>query len=145
MNDEPDRLHALLMDLIWVAGVLHPDRATRGESVPLTHAFALHELDVAEPLSQRDLAQRLRLDKSTVSRLVADMAGEGLLERDRDPENRRYRRLRLTDRGRAAHARMATGLHRRYERLASGLTDAEREALSAGLPALVRVLRDELG
>ena len=72
------------------------------------------------------------------------MEQEGLLVRDRDPGNRRYYQLRLTDRGRAAHARMAAGFHDRHERLVSGMTGAEREALLVGLPALIRVLRQEL-
>lgn len=139
-----DRLHELLMELVRLTGLLHPDQAAPGRSVPVTQAFALHELDTGEAMSQRDLARRLRLEKSTVSRLVAEMEHEGLLARERDPENRRYYRLRLTDRGRAAHARMAAGFHDRHERLVSGMTTTEREALLAGLPALIRVLRQDL-
>jgi DNA-binding MarR family transcriptional regulator len=139
-----DRLHDLLMELVRLASLLHPDQATPGHALPLSQAFALHELDTAEALSQRDLAKRLRLEKSTVSRLVAEMEQEGLLARDRDPGNRRYYRLRLTDRGRVAHARMTAGFHGRYERLVSGMSTAEREALQVGLPALVGVLRHEL-
>ncbi len=139
-----DPLHDLLMELARLTSVLHPDPTTPGRSLPLSQAFALHELDMGEALSQRDLARRLRLEKSTVSRLVAEMEQEGLLVRDRDPGNRRYYRLRLTERGRAAHARMATGFHDRYERLVSGMSTAEREALLVGLPALIRVLGHEL-
>ncbi|MGH3320235.1 MAG: MarR family winged helix-turn-helix transcriptional regulator [Streptosporangiaceae bacterium] len=144
MNPASDRLHDLLMDLVRLASVLHPDQTTPRHSTPPTQAFALHELDTDAPLAQRDLARRLRLEKSTVSRLVAEMEHEGLLVRDRDPGNRRYYRLRLTDHGRAAHARMTAEFHGRYVRLLSGMTATEREALLTGLPALVRVLRNEL-
>lgn len=144
MDRASDRLHDLLMDLVRFASLLHPDQTTPEHSISLSQAFALHELDTDAPLSQRDLARRLRLEKSTVSRLVAEMEREGLLVRDRDPDNRRYHRLRLTDRGRAAHARMTAGFHGRYVRLVSGMTAAEREALLTGLPALIRVLRNEL-
>jgi DNA-binding MarR family transcriptional regulator len=111
----------------------------------MTQVFALHELDTDAPLSQRDLADRLGLEKSTVSRLVAEMAAAGLLIRERDPENRRYYKLRITARGRAAHARMSAAFHGRYERLVAGMSAGERDALSIGLPALIRVLRTELG
>jgi DNA-binding MarR family transcriptional regulator len=145
VNPASNRLHDLLMDLVRFVSLLHPDQATLGHAIPLSQVFALHELDADAPLSQRELARRLRLEKSTVSRLVAEMEHEGLLVRERDPQNRRYYRLRLTDRGRAAHGRMAVGFHDRYVRLVSGMTATEREALLTGLPALVRVLREELG
>jgi DNA-binding MarR family transcriptional regulator len=144
VNPASDRLHDLLRDLVRFAGLLHPDQVGPGQAVPLSQAFALHELDAGTPLSQQELAQRLGLEKSTVSRLVADMERDGLLTRDRDPDNRRYYRLRITDRGRAAHAGMASGFHHRYARLVSGISAAERDALIIGLPALVRVLRHEL-
>lgn len=107
-------------------------------------AFALHALDTDAALSQRDLTQRLCLDKSTVSRHVAEMQNQGLVTRDRDPGIRRYYQRQLTDRGRAAHARLAADFHGRYLRLVAGMSVAEREALLTGLPALVRVLRDEV-
>jgi DNA-binding MarR family transcriptional regulator len=144
LDPAPDPLHDLLMELVRLASSLHPDQTANGPSLPLSQAFALHELDTGEALSQGDLARRLRLEKSTVSRLVAELEREGLLVRERDPGNRRYYRLRLTDRGRAAHARMAADFHHRHERLVSGMTEAERAALVAGLPALIRVLRQEL-
>jgi DNA-binding MarR family transcriptional regulator len=39
---------------------------------------------------------RLRLEKSSVSRLVADLEQRALLHRERDEANRRLYRLRLT-------------------------------------------------
>jgi DNA-binding MarR family transcriptional regulator len=132
------------MNLVRYAGLLHPDQSPPAQAIPLSQAFALHELDTDTPLTQRELAQRLGLEKSTVSRLVADMESQGLLTRERDPGNRRFYRLQLTDRGHAAHIQMASGFHRRYARLVSGITAAERDALVSGLPALVRVLRQEL-
>ncbi len=38
--------------------------------MPLSHMFALHELDTDVPPSLRELARRLGLEKSTLSRLV---------------------------------------------------------------------------
>ena len=107
----------------------------------MTQVFALHELDTDESLSQQELAERLGLEKSTVSRLVADMEGAGLLRRERDSDNRRYYRLQITARGRSAHARMSAAFHGRYHRLLAMMTPRESEALAIGLPALIRALR----
>lgn len=135
------RLHDLLVELLRCAGQLHPDQPARGDLVPLTQTFALHELDAGGAMSQQELAERLALEKSTVSRLVAEMEAAGLLRRERDPDNRRYFRLRITARGRAAHARMADAFHGRYRRLIAMMTPRERDALSVGLPALIRALQ----
>ena len=137
----PQRIHAWLMDLVRDAGLLQPDHMIPGQPVSMSQAFALHELDVEPPLSQRDLAERLRLDKSSVSRLAAEMERKGLLTRERDPANRRLYRLRLTDEGCALHLRMAATLQKQYERWVSAMTAAEREALLTGLPALIRAIR----
>jgi DNA-binding MarR family transcriptional regulator len=111
--------------------------------VSVSQAFALHELDTGTPLSQRDLAERLRLEKSTVSRMAADLERKGLLVRERDPQNRRLYRLRLTDRGRTVHARMAAAFHEQYVRWVASMSRTECDALLAGLPALVNAMRSE--
>jgi DNA-binding MarR family transcriptional regulator len=138
---EAARLHELLMDVVRAAGLLQPDQTVAGHPISLSQAFALHELDTGTPLSQRELAERLRLDKSSVSRMAAEMQRKGLLVRERDPDNHRQYRLRLTDRGRAAHAGMAATFHEQYECWVGAMTHSERAALLKGLPALVRVLR----
>jgi DNA-binding MarR family transcriptional regulator len=143
-SDESEQLHALFMDLVRVAGLLQPDQDLPGHtlSLSLSQAYAIHELDRDTGLSQRELAERLVLEKSTVSRLVADLQREGLLERRRDPANRRTDRLQLTDAGRAMHARIAAGYGARYHRWTAAMTPAERTALLVGLPALIRVVRE---
>jgi DNA-binding MarR family transcriptional regulator len=135
------RLHELLMDLVRAAGLAQPDQLIPGQPVSVSQAFALHELDADPPLSQRELAERLRLDKSSVSRMAAEMERKGLLIRQREPGNRRLYRLRLTDEGRTLHVRMASAFHRQYVRWVEAMTPAEREALLTGLPALVRAVR----
>src|SRR5687768_10335985 len=114
------------MDLVLAAGLLQPDQAVPGQPVSMSQAFALHELDTRTPLSQRDLAERLRLEKSTVSRMAADLERKGLHVRERDPDNRRLYRLRLTDKGREMHARMAGTFHAQYVRWIAAMTSTER-------------------
>jgi DNA-binding MarR family transcriptional regulator len=133
-----ERLHQLLMDLVLAAGFLQLDQALPGAPISVSQAFALHELDTGVPLSQQELAARLRLEKSTVSRLAAELERKGLLIRERDPGNRRLYRLRLTDEGRAVHRRMATTIHEQYVRWVENISERERQSLLAGLSALVR-------
>lgn len=141
----PERVHTLLMDLIRGAGLLQPEQPLPGLPVSLSQGFALHELDTDPPLSQRDLAERLKLEKSTVSRMAADLERKELLVRERDPRNRRLYLLRLTDQGRAMHARMARTFHDDYVRWVAAMSPAERDALLVGLPALVRAIHADAG
>lgn len=133
-----ERLHQLLMDLVRAAGFMQLDQVIPGQPISVSQAFALHELDVGVPLSQQELAARLRLEKSTVSRLAAELERKGLLVRERDPANRRLYRLRLTAEGRTVHRSMGTVLHEQYVRWAENLSETERAALLSGLTALVR-------
>ncbi len=141
-TQEAARLHHLLMDLVRSSGLLQPERTDTGHAISLSQAFALHELDTEPPLSQRDLVQRLNLEKSSVSRLAAELERDGLIVRERDPANQRRYRLRLTDAGRALHREMGEAFHRHYERWVAEMTPQERSALLAGLPALVRVMHE---
>jgi DNA-binding MarR family transcriptional regulator len=141
VDSAAERLHQLFMDVMRVGGMLQPDSSVPGHPISLSQAFALHELDTEKPLSQQELAQRLRLEKSSVSRMAAEMERKGLLERERDPGNRRLYRLRLTDRGRALHKGMAGDFHAHYLRWVEAMTEEERDALLVGLTAFVRVVR----
>ena len=137
---DPGQLHDLLLDLVRSVGLLHLVDA--GPDVPgsLSEIFALHELDAHGGLAQQDLAHRLVLDKSTVSRLIAALERRGLVVRERDPANRRISRLRLTDAGRAVHAQIAAAFHHRHVEILAEMTAQERSALSTGLAALLRTL-----
>ncbi|SBS75643.1 hypothetical protein MHPYR_250045 [uncultured Mycobacterium sp.] len=139
---DADQLHVLFMDLVRVAGVIRPDQEIPGFPISMSQAFAVHELDTDVPLSQRELADRLRLEKSTVSRMIADLERLGLVDRERDPASRRTKRLRLTSEGRALHVRIAANYGEQFRHWAAGLSDAESAALLVGLPALIRVVRE---
>ncbi|MET7398662.1 MarR family transcriptional regulator [Dactylosporangium sp. NPDC005572] len=137
---EDHRLHEVFMGLVRLVSAWHFD--TPG-GLSLSQAAALHTLDTEPPLSQQELADRLGLEKSSVSRLVGDLERRGLLERRRDADNRRLNQLRLTDAGRAAHHGLAGSFHGQFEQWSAGLTAEERDALVRGLSALLRVARDD--
>ena len=122
-------------------GPLEPPRYA-GTGLSPSEVTALAELAGLDGLSQRELGERLGLDKSTVSRLAAGLEGRGWLVRERDPGNRRFYRLRLTARGRELARRVVADLHDHRRGLLAALTDEERAALARGLGALTRVLDD---
>ncbi|GAA2998924.1 MarR family transcriptional regulator [Streptosporangium longisporum] len=135
-----DDLRRLLRLLARAGGLLEPHG--HGElRLSLSEVFALGELAEGETLSQRELAVRLGLEKSTVSRLAAGMERRGWLSRERDPANRRFYRLRLTEQGWAAAEEVGAGLRTMHATLFGELTDAERAGLALGLDGLARALQ----
>ena len=89
-------------------------------------AKAFHEL--RQPLSMGELADRLFCDASNVTGIVDRLEARGLVERQADPDDRRVRRLVLTDAGRtlwqAHHDRVFDGVP-----CFTNLADDDRRAL----------------
>ena len=67
---------------------------------------ALTVLDQRPRASQRELGRVLDLDRSTIADLVARMVRRGLIERERDGDDRRRNALQLTSAGRDELARL---------------------------------------
>lgn len=139
VTGDPHALHTLLMELVRSVGLLQPDQAV-GVQLSMSEIFAVHELDVQGPVTQQDLADRLHLEKSTVSRLVANLESRELLVRERDPDNRRSYRLRLTETGRAAHREVSLAFREHFVDVLARLSEDERASLESGLTALMRAL-----
>ncbi|MCW3840885.1 MarR family transcriptional regulator [Micromonospora yasonensis] len=129
-----------------VVGELH--RLLRRSAAGRANRDALPEAQVelmllvrAEPgISGKEAARRLGTAPNTVSTLVRDLTDAGLLDRERDPADRRVVRLRLTD---AARTRMAEHAAHRAALLTEALATldpAARAAVLAAVPALDRLL-----
>ncbi|MFU8871739.1 MarR family winged helix-turn-helix transcriptional regulator [Micromonospora sp. SL4-19] len=88
----------------------------------------------------RELADRSRLDPSTVSRAVAALVAHGLVERRTDPADRRASRLTVTEAGRAALAEASDWYGQVLTRALDDWTPGEVAALSAALGRFTRDL-----
>jgi DNA-binding MarR family transcriptional regulator len=85
-------------------------------------------------------ARELRLADNSVSTLVNQLLGGGMLRRETDPDDRRAVRLELTP---AAQRHMADWRDRRARLVGARieeLPDEDRAAIAAALPALGRLL-----
>jgi len=134
-----DVISTVLRRLVRSGGLLEPHDHGHVHA-SLSEVLALRELIEHPGLAQNELAERLGLEKSTVSRLVAGMEQRGWVSRDRDPENRRYLRLTLTADGDDTARRIGTRLQEQHRILLAGLTASELDALTVGLTALARVI-----
>jgi len=143
-----DELRSLLRHLVRHGGLLErdpPPHEHAGVQVSPSEMFALGELIDSGELSQQELADRLGLEKSTISRLAAGLESKGWLARERDPANRRFYRVRLTAEGeRVAHA-VGDELREHHGQLLGLLSPMERHALGLGLAGLIRAIEEHAG
>ncbi|MDR6868045.1 DNA-binding MarR family transcriptional regulator [Microbacterium resistens] len=82
-------------------------------------------------LSQRKLADRLGAVPSRVVVLVDSLEGAGLVERSRDPEDRRHHRLDLTERGRQVLGELRGAAETQNADVLAPLDPEEREVFAA--------------
>lgn len=135
---DPDSLHDLLHQLVRSISQVQMLDPSSGHPVTVSEAMALHDLGGQGGLTQQELAARLHLDKSTVSRLVAGLSERGLVSRRRDESNRRFVRLDLTEAGHRLHVEVAAALHSEQLSVLAGMSQAEQAALLTGLTGLLR-------
>jgi MarR family transcriptional regulator, lower aerobic nicotinate degradation pathway regulator len=74
--------------------------------ITTTQYGALVVLRARQPLDQVGLAQLVGIDRSTTALVVAKLEEVGCIERTGDPDDRRRKTLRLTDKGQQALARL---------------------------------------
>jgi DNA-binding MarR family transcriptional regulator len=130
-----------LVSFIRAFGLHQPERTPCGQPIPVSEAHALAELTRDAPLGQAQLGRRLRLEKSTVSRLVGQLIGRGWLERRPDPGDGRATLLVLTPAGQQAADELASARAAKIARLLEAIPADEREAVLHALDTLMEALR----
>jgi len=100
MSEDAENLRQLIHTFIRRFGLLDQAQTPCGMPLPVSHAHALMEVLHAPGLTQNELAARLGLSKSNVSRLVASLVAAGSAQRQRDGKDGRAYRIVLTPKGR---------------------------------------------
>ena len=91
-----------------------------------------------EPMTQKALANTLRIDRTTMVALLDDLEAKGYVARHRHPRDRRAFLVQPTDSGRTAKAAAVRILDEQQRRFLAPLTPAERAQLSTLLTRLSR-------
>lgn len=106
----------------------------------LTDARILFELAARGRCVAVDLVRELRIDPGYLSRRLSSLARRGLLNRSRDPDDRRRVALALSDRGRTSFERLDTASNAQVGELLARLPGRARGELLAALRAVERLL-----
>jgi DNA-binding MarR family transcriptional regulator len=102
----------------------------------LSQVKMLHLLHAAGGQSVGDLAARLGISAATASRASDGLARAGLVERRDDPEDRRVRRVHVTDTGAGWVERFAAARLDAVRELVAGLDPEQQQRLFDALAPL---------
>lgn len=133
-----------LMRFVRNFGLHQPDHTPCGQPLPVSEAYALVEMARHGRLRQMELARRLKLEKSTVSRLVSNLVGRGWIHRHPAAEDGRGIQLELTEAGASAAARLAEARRRRFTALLARIPDDQRHAVVQALRTLAEATDEPL-
>jgi DNA-binding MarR family transcriptional regulator len=97
----------------------------------------LVSLDERDPLSQREAAQRLGIDRTTMVALVDRLEGKGLAERRRHADDRRRNVVALTAAGRETLQRASVAAEDAERRFLEPLSAAEARGFRNALRRLI--------
>ena len=98
---------------------------------------ALTVLQAEGPLSQRRLAERQGIDRTTMVAVVDELERLGAVERRKDPADRRANALHITPQGRRLLTRARKAVADAEEAFLAPLAPAEQQRLRAALRTLV--------
>ncbi|MGI5817725.1 MAG: MarR family winged helix-turn-helix transcriptional regulator [Armatimonadota bacterium] len=82
-----------------------------------------------DQVSQEDLVTDFLVDKGTVARTLANLEDAGLVTREVDPDDRRIKRVSVTEKARELENDIKAVSRRWDGKLTEGFTDEEREQL----------------
>lgn len=92
-----------------------------GLSIPVSHIRSLKCIKNIENCSATDIASKLLMDKSQITRTLKELVNEGYVEKQTNPSNHRSQLLFLTDSGSALLTHLMT------------LEESTRNQMTAGL------------
>lgn len=109
--------------------------------MPHSHSHLLLELDSYGRLSQQELAERLQLDKSSISQIIRKLSDEGLVNTEVDPQDKRVRNISLTSAGQTRLAQIHADANQRVQAALQLLNDNERQSVKTGFQLYARALK----
>ena len=110
--------------------------------VTLAQCLVLLEIDEGGELSMSQLASRLRLDASTLSRTIEGLVRRQLVERLREEQDRRVVRIRLTSEGRSVCRSIHEENDGHYIRILERIPESRRGTVIKNFETLVQAFLD---
>lgn len=131
-------MEPVMWDIGETATALRRAFDRRAASLGVTRAQwrALARINRQPGLRQVELADQLDVEAITLCRIIDRLEESGLVERQRDPADRRAWRLLLTDKAKPLVTRLGALADDFADEVLSGLTSVERDALRTALASI---------
>jgi DNA-binding MarR family transcriptional regulator len=113
-------------------------------SLSLVHLNVLTVLEAGGPLSMSKLAEALDVSVASATGIVDRMEQRGLVERRREPDDRRVVLVHPTKTGAAVFDDLAQERRKHLAGLLDRMTDAELQGMLVGLRAMRRVRQEAM-
>ena len=95
--------------------------------VTLAQCHAIVEIGRQPQISLNELAAKLGLDKSTVSRTLLILVQNGIAKRETDPQDRRYATIQLTAKGYECFNQIEQSMDELFRNIACNIPAEKRE------------------
>ena len=138
MDQTTALLRVLGRSLVRELGVV--ESASSPNDLPLSHCHILVELDQNGTLTAKELSDRLVVDKSAISRAVAQLCDSGLILLRDDPIDKRRRHLALTAAGQKKVAQIHRAADDRVREALTLLSADAQDAVANGMRIYVEAL-----
>ncbi|QYR22267.1 MarR family transcriptional regulator [Paenibacillus sp. sptzw28] len=139
------QLRDVMQQFIRSFGLLEQTKTPCGFSLSLSQVFALQELE-KQTLTITELAEKLQLERSSVSRLIDVLVKGDFVSRELNENNRREVILALTEKGIRSIQRLRDQSVEFYNSILSKMSESEQfqfsESFKAFTQSLLEVRKD---
>ncbi|HYE83965.1 MAG TPA: MarR family winged helix-turn-helix transcriptional regulator [Clostridia bacterium] len=102
---------------------------------------AIFEIGRVKEISLNELADLLELDNSTMSRTINNLVDQQLAVRNVDPQDRRYVRIKLTDKGFDIYRTVRTNMNMYYMSILKDIPEEKHDQVLDSLTLLLEAMK----
>lgn len=139
------QLRELIRQLERKLGILQESQQSCCGCISMAQCHALVEIGRAEKISLNDLAEKLNLDSSTMSRTVNKLVANDLVKRDTDPVDRRYVTISLTKMGESHFHTIESERNAHFQKIYESIPARKQEQVLESLQILIDALSKNQG
>ena len=134
-------LREVIQQFIRSFGLLEQTRTPCGFSLSLSQVFALQEIE-KQTLTITELAEKLQLERSSVSRLVDVLVKEDFVFRELNQNNRREVVLSLTEKGTRSIQRLRDQSVQFYNTILDKMSEQEQDLFFQSIKTFTQSLNE---
>lgn len=142
LKDQSRRLRDSMVWLVRGFTLYDPRKAYPGFYLSPQQSYVLSVVHDSGPVSPGEVARRLRLEKSHVTKIVNSLVKIGAVEKQRDPRDRRRQILSATPRGREIYAELEQLSMESYTKLMEKIPASERQKVVEAAELMLQAIEE---